>query len=113
WVRTTPSQHHQQLLLFVINNFSGSGSPSTISFFVNKLFVFIILDQNKKAKNTLPGNSNLFEWTWPGEGPMEGYILGREIPNIGEWMNFSLANLQKKQIEIPRPMVSTHTIPEN
>ena len=44
---------------------------------------------------------------------MEGYILGREIPNIGEWTNFSLANLQKKQIEIPRPMVSTHTISEN
>ena len=42
----------------------------------------------------------------PKEGSMMGYILGREIPNIGEWTNFSpvqIANLQKKQIEIPNP----------
>ncbi|CAG8769787.1 11859_t:CDS:2, partial [Rhizophagus irregularis] len=56
--------------------------------------------QNKRAKNTLPGNSNLFEWTWPGEGSMAGYILGREIPN-------------KKKIEIPEPTSSTHTTPKN
>ncbi|PKY46438.1 hypothetical protein RhiirA4_420645 [Rhizophagus irregularis] len=73
-------------------------------------------DQNKRAKNTLPGNSNLFEWTWPGEGSMAGYILGREIPNVGEWTNFSpaqISNLQKKKIEIPEPMSSTHTTPKN
>ena len=47
---------------------------------------------------------------------MAGYILGREIPNVGEWIKFSptqIANLQKKQLEIPEPMVSTHTIPKN
>ena len=47
---------------------------------------------------------------------MAGYILGREIPNVGEWTKFSpaqLANLQKKKIEIPEPTVSTHTIPKN
>jgi len=47
---------------------------------------------------------------------MAGYILGREIPNVGEWTKFSsaqLANLQKKQIEIPEPTVSTHTIPKD
>lgn len=47
---------------------------------------------------------------------MAGYILGREIPNVGEWTEFSpaqIANLQKKQLEIPEPMVSTHTIPKN
>ena len=70
----------------------------------------------KKAKNTLPGNSNLFEWTWPGEGSMEGYILGREVPNIGEWTKFSpaqITNLQKKNIELPKPTVSAHTVPKN
>ncbi|PKK57177.1 hypothetical protein RhiirC2_721392 [Rhizophagus irregularis] len=73
-------------------------------------------DQNKKAKNTLPGNSNLFEWTCPGDGPMEGYILGREVPNIGEWTQFSparIANLQKNKIEIPKPTVSAHTVPKS
>ncbi|EXX55648.1 hypothetical protein RirG_223620 [Rhizophagus irregularis DAOM 197198w] len=73
-------------------------------------------DQNKRAKNTLPGNSNLFEWTWPGEGSMAGYILGREIPNVGEWTKFSpaqISNLQKKKIKIPEPMSSTHTTPKN
>jgi len=47
---------------------------------------------------------------------MAGYILGREIPNVREWTKFSsaqIANLQKKQFEIPEPMVSTHTIPKN
>jgi hypothetical protein len=80
------------------------------------LTYFIYLDQNKKAKNTLPGNSNLFEWTWPGDGPMEGYILGREIPNIGKWTQFSpaqIANLQKNKIEIPKPTVSAHTVPKS
>lgn len=43
---------------------------------------------------------------------MRGYILAREIPNIGEWTKFSIANLQKK-IEIPQPIVSTHTVPKN
>ncbi|PKC57403.1 hypothetical protein RhiirA1_401432 [Rhizophagus irregularis] len=38
--------------------------------FVAYLESNLIKDQNKKTKNTLSGNSNLFEWTWPGEGSM-------------------------------------------
>ena len=47
---------------------------------------------------------------------MAGYNLDQEIPNVGEWTKFSpaqIANLQKKQFEIPEPMVSIHTIPKN
>ena len=47
---------------------------------------------------------------------MEGYILGREVPNIGEWTQFSsarIANLQKNKIEIPKPTVSAHTVPKS
>jgi hypothetical protein len=80
------------------------------------LTYFICLDQNKKAKNTLSSNSNLFEWTWLRDGPMEGYILGREIPNIGKWTQFSparIANLQKNKIKIPKPTVSAHTVPKS
>ena len=47
---------------------------------------------------------------------MEGYILGREIPNIGEWTKFSpaqIANLQKNNIELPKPTVSAHTVPKS
>ncbi|PKK55897.1 hypothetical protein RhiirC2_764539 [Rhizophagus irregularis] len=47
---------------------------------------------------------------------MAGYILGREIPNVGEWTKFSpaqISNLQKKKIKIPEPMSSTHTTPKN
>uniref|UniRef100_U9UUD5 Uncharacterized protein n=1 Tax=Rhizophagus irregularis (strain DAOM 181602 / DAOM 197198 / MUCL 43194) TaxID=747089 RepID=U9UUD5_RHIID len=62
--------------------------------FVAYLESNLIKDQNKKTKNTLSGNSNLFEWTWPGEGSMA-------------------ANLQKKQIEIPEPVVLIHTTPKN
>ncbi|CAG8706484.1 8683_t:CDS:2 [Rhizophagus irregularis] len=72
--------------------------------FVAYLESNLIKDQNKKTKNTLSGNSNLFEWTWPGEGSM------------AEWIEFSpvqIANLQKKQIEIPEPVVLIHTTPKN
>ncbi|CAG8503715.1 15533_t:CDS:2 [Gigaspora rosea] len=41
-------------------------------------------NQNKKQKNTLPSNSNLFKCTWSLEELMKGYILAREIANIGE-----------------------------
>ena len=44
---------------------------------------------------------------------MKGYILNREIPNIGKWINFSPSNLQKKQIEIPKPIILTYIILNN
>ncbi|CAG8771727.1 1221_t:CDS:2, partial [Rhizophagus irregularis] len=39
--------------------------------------------------NTLPGNSNWFEWQWPTSGDFEGCILARSIPNLGPWTTFT------------------------
>ncbi|CAB4488268.1 unnamed protein product [Rhizophagus irregularis] len=54
--------------------------------FVAYLESNLIKDQNKKTKNTLSGNSNLFEWTWPGEGSMaEPVVLIHTTPK-NKWI---------------------------
>ncbi|CAG8522212.1 6441_t:CDS:2, partial [Racocetra persica] len=35
------------------------------------------------GNNTLPGNSNWFEWQWPTTGEFSGCIKARDIPSIG------------------------------
>ncbi|RHZ55139.1 hypothetical protein Glove_420g6 [Diversispora epigaea] len=65
------------------------------------------------GNNTLPGNSNWFEWQWPTTGDLDGCILARAVPNIGDWIIFTpaqLKKLQNREIEIPKPLVSNHTI---
>ncbi|CAB5384591.1 unnamed protein product [Rhizophagus irregularis] len=65
------------------------------------------------GSNTLPGNSNWFEWQWPTSGDFEGCILARSIPNLGPWTTFTptqLEKLQKREIEKPNPNISTPTI---
>ncbi|CAG8812423.1 21963_t:CDS:1, partial [Dentiscutata erythropus] len=34
------------------------------------------------GNNTLPGNSNWFEWQWPTMGEFSGCIKARNIPGI-------------------------------
>src|SRR5688572_5993398 len=61
---------------------------------------------------TIPGVSNWFEWTWPIEGEDAGYIKARAIPNIGNWVSFSPAQIQKfvkDEINQPSPQVSEST----
>ncbi|CAG8674840.1 4925_t:CDS:2, partial [Scutellospora calospora] len=64
--------------------------------------------------NTLPGNSNWFEWQWPIDKDLEGCILAQSIPNIGDWTIFTqtqLEKLQKHEIKKPTPHTSTPTTP--
>ncbi|CAG8580391.1 8141_t:CDS:2, partial [Scutellospora calospora] len=49
------------------------------------------------GSNTLPGNSNWFEWQWPIDGEFEGCILARSIPNISDWTVFTQTQLNKLQ----------------
>ncbi|RIB20241.1 hypothetical protein C2G38_2304621 [Gigaspora rosea] len=66
------------------------------------------------GKNSLPGNSNWFEWQWPTTEKLAGSILARAIPNIGNWKVFSPADLEKlckKDICKPNPEISIHTTP--
>ncbi|POG77624.1 hypothetical protein GLOIN_2v1767686 [Rhizophagus irregularis DAOM 181602=DAOM 197198] len=65
------------------------------------------------GSNTLPGNSNWFEWQWPTSGDFEGCIFALSIPNLGPWTTFTptqLEKLQKREIEKPNPNISTPTI---
>ncbi|CAG8807693.1 14703_t:CDS:1, partial [Racocetra persica] len=68
------------------------------------------------GNNILPGNSNWFEWQWPTTGEFSGCIKARDIPGIGEWKIFTIAELdkfRKKDIHKPTPQVLTHTTPSS
>lgn len=65
------------------------------------------------GNNTLPGNSNWFEWQWPTTGELVGCIKARDVPGMGEWKIFTVAKLdklRKKDIDRPAPQVSAHTV---
>ncbi|RHZ68667.1 hypothetical protein Glove_294g61 [Diversispora epigaea] len=66
------------------------------------------------GNNILLGNSNWFEWQWQTTGDLDGCILARAVPNIGDWIIFTpaqLKKLQNREIETPKPLSSNHTIP--
>ncbi|CAG8668389.1 10476_t:CDS:2, partial [Dentiscutata erythropus] len=68
------------------------------------------------GNNTLPENSNWFKWQWPTTSKFSGCIKVRDIPGIGKWKIFTIAELDKfckKDIHKPTPQVSTHTTPSS
>ena len=80
--------------------------------YINSHFIYIIDGGN----NTLPGNSNWFEWQWPTTGEFAGCIRARDIPGIGDWNTFTsiqLDKFRKKDISKPTPQVSIHTTPSS
>ncbi|RHZ87552.1 hypothetical protein Glove_33g12 [Diversispora epigaea] len=85
-------------------------STSALSIIASKLHKTIIPEKKSKIK-TIPGISKYFYWEWPIEAPLAGYIQAKALPNIGSWIQFSLAiisNLCNDSIEQPQPMVSKH-----
>ncbi|UZO25182.1 uncharacterized protein OCT59_017462 [Rhizophagus irregularis] len=64
-------------------------------------------DQRSQSNvKTIPGISNWFEWSWPTEGPLAGYICARDLPNFGEMMTFSVSKFTKTELVQPEPMAS-------
>ncbi|GBB90470.1 hypothetical protein RclHR1_17450001 [Rhizophagus clarus] len=48
-------------------------------------------DQRSQSNvKTIPGISNWFEWSWPTEGPLAGYVCACNLPDFGEMMIFSI-----------------------
>ncbi|GET51900.1 hypothetical protein GLOIN_2v1880126 [Rhizophagus irregularis DAOM 181602=DAOM 197198] len=71
-------------------------------------------ESGRKKKNSIPGNSNWYEWSWPTEGEYAGFIQARAMPNIGTWKNFEpakIAQFEKRPLEKPNSQVSDHSIP--
>ncbi|RIA82600.1 hypothetical protein C1645_862350 [Glomus cerebriforme] len=58
---------------------------------------------------TLPGISNWFEWSWPIEGPLAGYICARDLPGFGEIKNFSINKFIKTELVQPEPTVGKYS----
>ena len=80
------------------------------------MLLFYLQINKRNGSNTLPGNSNWFEWQWPTSREFEGCILARSIPNLGSWTIFTpiqLEKLQKREIEKPNPNMFTPTIPHS
>lgn len=64
---------------------------------------------------TLSGISNWFNWRWPTDGNLVGYIQVRELPHIGQWKEISpgrITKLTKTQIQKPIPVNTPHSIPK-
>ncbi|RHZ72722.1 hypothetical protein Glove_240g36 [Diversispora epigaea] len=61
---------------------------------------------------SLVGISNLNEWKWPIESPFAGYIQARPLPKIGNYINYSPAQIEKlpkSETIKPKPTLSTPT----
>jgi hypothetical protein len=64
---------------------------------------------------TLSGVSNWFNWRWPKDGDLAGYIQVRELPHIGQWKDISptqISKLMKASIQKPTPTNTPHSIPK-
>lgn len=63
---------------------------------------------------TMAKVSGLFHWEWPINGDYAGFIQGRPLPHIGEWVRFSPIDINKlveRPIHKPTPNVETHSQP--
>jgi hypothetical protein len=69
----------------------------------------------EKRVKTLAGVSDLYFWQWPISGEYSGFICGRVLPNVGDWVNFSPAQINglvKQKINKPEPTCTSHSIPK-
>ena len=68
---------------------------------------------NKKVK-TIPGISKWFMWDWPITGESAGYVRAKSLPNIGEWTEFSPADISTfcGELNRPNPEYTTPTKPK-
>ncbi|RHZ55862.1 hypothetical protein Glove_410g28 [Diversispora epigaea] len=63
---------------------------------------------------TMEKVSSLFQWKWPITGDYVGFIQGRPLPHIGNWICFSpedITKLVERPIHKPTPQISSHTQP--
>src|SRR5205823_5449379 len=71
-------------------------------------------EKNKGKIKTFIGISKLNEWQWPINGPFAGYVQARSLPNIGNFINYSLTQIEQSStttVEKPNPQISTPSIP--
>ncbi|CAG8785421.1 6160_t:CDS:2, partial [Dentiscutata erythropus] len=73
--------------------------------------------KKKKKLETIAGISNLQEWTWPTNGEKIGFIAARALPELEDWKEWSLANLnnitKSQKTENPNPTSTNYTQPIN
>jgi hypothetical protein len=65
--------------------------------------------RNQSNVKTIPGISNWFEWSWPTEGPLAGYICARDLPDFGKINKFSINKFIKTELVQPEPTVGKHS----
>ncbi|RIA96610.1 hypothetical protein C1645_815129 [Glomus cerebriforme] len=73
-------------------------------------------NKNKGKIKIFVGISKLNEWQWPIDEQFAGYIQARFLPNIGNFINYSLTQIIQSSttaIEKPNPQTSTPSIPQS
>ncbi|RHZ69442.1 hypothetical protein Glove_283g56 [Diversispora epigaea] len=121
--KTTIDSHHAQIA-HAIRHFiqlrndptSGEKIETAIKYFRGTSVVH--LEPNRNTGNqvkTLTGISKWYSWQWPCEGTYSEYIQARPLPNVGEWISFSLAQINylvKQKIDKPESACTSHSIPK-
>ena len=73
-------------------------------------------EKNKGKIKTFVGISKLNEWQCPINGPFAGYVQARSLPNIGNFINYSLTQIEQSStttVKKPNPQISTPSIPQS
>jgi len=68
-----------------------------------------------KIVDTIAGVSDWYSWKWPIDEEYSGFIYARELPNVGDWVKFSPAEINsliKQQFTKPEPMFTQHSVPK-
>ncbi|CAG8821307.1 35612_t:CDS:2, partial [Gigaspora margarita] len=76
----------------------------------------LLVNNNRTTNHTMEKVSCLHYWEWPISGDYAGFIQGRELPHIGEWVRFSLFDMKKlmeEPIYKPIPKISPYTTPQS
>jgi len=54
--------------------------------------------RNQSNVKTISGISNWFEWSWPVEGSLAGYVCACDLPGLGETKIFSMSKFIKMEL---------------
>ncbi|RHZ88774.1 hypothetical protein Glove_21g132 [Diversispora epigaea] len=121
--KTTIDSHHAQIA-HAIKHFVRLGNDLTSGEKIETAIEHLRgtsvahLEPNRNTGNqvkTLTGISEWYFWQWPSEGIYSGYIQARTLPNVGQWISFSPAQINclvKQKINKPEPTCTPHSTPK-
>ncbi len=65
--------------------------------------------RNQSNVKTISGISNWFEWSWPVEGSLAGYVCACDLSDFRETKIFSMSKFIKMELVQPELIVGEHS----